>query len=274
MKVLTACRMATALACAALMAPSLVLAQNLAVVNGKPVPKSRMAPLIEQVTRNGQPMTPEMETRIKDDLVLREIMAQEAEARGVQARPGYAQQMELARQSIMIRELFNDFQDKNKVTDADVKAEYDKVKAENSGKEYRARHILVEKEADAKALIEQIKKGGDFAELAKAKSKDPGSGKNGGDLDWSNPGSYVPEFSKAMVALKKGELTQVPVKTQFGFHIIKLEDTREANFPPMEQVKPQIEQQLKERKLMAFRDELKKKAKTDYTFAAPAPGQQ
>ena len=274
MKVLTACRLATALACAALMAPTLVLAQNLAVVNGKPVPKSRMAPLIEQVTRNGQPMTPDMETRIKDDLVLREIMAQEAEARGVQGSPGYAQQMELARQSIMIRELFNDFQKKNPVTDADVKAEYDKVKAENSGKEYRARHILVEKEADAKALIEQIKKGGDFAELAQAKSKDPGSGKNGGDLDWSNPGSYVPEFSKAMVALKKGELTQVPVKTQFGYHIIKLEDTREANFPPMDQVKPQIEQQIKERKLMAFRDELKKKAKTDYTFSAPAPGQQ
>lgn len=267
MTVLPVRRLLAAVAClAALSTGSAAMAQNLAIVNGKPVPKSRMAPLIDQVTRNGQPMTPEMESRIKDDLVLREILAQEADARGIQATPGYQKQMELARQSILIRELLNNFQEKNPVTADEVKAEYEKVKAENAGKEFRARHILVEKEDEAKALIEEINKGGDFAALAKAKSKDPGSGKNGGDLDWATPGSYVPEFSQAMVGLKKGEVTAVPVKTQFGWHIIKLEDTREANFPPLEQVKPQIEQQLKERKLVAFRDELKKKARTDYTF--------
>jgi peptidyl-prolyl cis-trans isomerase C len=175
--------------------------------------------------------------------------------------------MELARQSIMIRELFADYAKKNPVTDAEAQAEYDKFKAQNSGTEYRARHILVEKEDEAKALIKQLNGGAKFEDLAAKNSKDPGSAANGGDLDFANPGNFVPEFSKAMTSLKKGEITQEPVKSQFGFHIIKLEDTREAQFPAFDDVKPQILQRLSQQKLGNFQQELRSKAKTDYKFA-------
>jgi peptidyl-prolyl cis-trans isomerase C len=194
------------------------------------------------------------------------MFLQEAEQRGLAAKPEYKAQMELARQSVLIRELLNDEQAKHPVTDAEIQAEYDKFKAQASGTEYRARHILVEKEDEAKALIAKIKGGAKFADLAKKNSKDPGSGAKGGELDWASAGAYVPEFSKAMVALKKGEMTQTPVKTQFGYHIIQLEDTREAQFPPLEQVKDQIKQSLMQQKLAAFRDEIRAKAKTDYKF--------
>jgi peptidyl-prolyl cis-trans isomerase C len=255
---------------AALFVPA-AMAQNVAIVNGKPVPKSRVEALLAQATRPGQqgsqPRTAELEAQVRDEVVLREMFMQEAEKRGLTSSADYKQQLELARQSILIRELFNDYQKKNPVVDADVQAEYEKFKAQASGTEYHARHILVEKEEDAKALIAQIKGGAKFEDLAKKNSKDPGSGENGGDLDWANPGSYVPEFSQAMIKLKKGEMTPEPVKTQFGYHIIKLEDTRDAQFPPLEEVKPQILQRLGQQKLAKFRDEIRAKAKTDYKFS-------
>ena len=149
------------------------------------------------------------------------------------------------------------------MTDAEIKAEYDKFAAANGGKEYRARHILVEKEDEAKAIIASLKKGGKFDEIAKKQSKDPGSGTKGGDLDWANANSYVPEFSGALVKLNKGQLTDVPVKSQFGYHVIRLDDTREAQLPPMDQVKPQIAQQLQQIKITKFQDELRSKAKVE-----------
>jgi peptidyl-prolyl cis-trans isomerase C len=167
----------------------------------------------------------------------------------------------LARQSILIRELFADFQKKNPVTDAEVKAEYDKFVAANGGKEYRARHILVEKEDEALALIAQIKKGGSFEDLAKKASKDPGSGANGGDLDWANAGSYVAEFSAAMTKLDKGQMTETPVKTQFGFHIIRVDDVRDTKLPALEEVKPQVSQQLQQQKIAKYQESLRAKAK-------------
>ena len=236
-------------------------------MNGKPVPKSRVDALLSQASKQGQPKTPELETQVRDEVVLREMFMQEAEKRGLSQSAEYKSQMELARQTILIRELFNEFNKKNPTSDAEVQAEYDKFKSQSSGTEYRARHILVEKEDDAKALIAQIKGGASFEELAKKNSKDPGSGQNGGDLDFANPGSYVPEFSQAMVKLKKGEMTEAPVKSQFGFHIIKLEDTREAKFPPLEEVKAQIQQRLGQVKMAKFRDDIKAKSKTDYKFS-------
>jgi peptidyl-prolyl cis-trans isomerase C len=266
-KLSPAARMSMLAVSVALLSPLAVQAQNVAIVNGKPVPKSRVDTLLQQATRQGnQPRTPELEQQVRDEVVLREMFMQEAEKRGLAGSAEYKAQMELARQSILIRELFADYTKKSPVTEADMKAEYDKFKAQASGTEFRARHILVEKEEDAKALITQIKGGASFEELAKKNSKDPGSGQNGGDLDWANPSSYVPEFATALSALKKGEMTQTPVKTQFGYHIIKLEDTREAQFPPFEEVKPQIEQRLTQAKLAKFRDDIKAKAKTDYKF--------
>ena len=236
-------------------------AQNLAVVNGKPVPSSRVEALKQQVERSGRPVTPEILAQIKEELIAREIFMQEARKRGLDASEDYKAQLELARQSLLIRELFANFQKKNPVTDAEIKAEYDKFVAANGGKEYRARHILVEKEEEAKALIAELKKGGNFEELAKKASKDPGSGANGGDLDWANAASYVPEFSNAMVKLDKGQMTDAPVKSQFGFHIIRVDDVREAQLPKLDEVKPQITQQLTQSKLGKFQEDLRAKAK-------------
>ena len=238
-------------------------AQNIAIVNGKAVPTARADTLAQQVAKSGRPVTPEMQGQLREEVIMREIFMQEAQKRGLDVSDDFRIQMELARQSLLIRELFAEFQKQNPVTDADAKAEYDKFAAANSGKEYKARHILVEKEAEAKAIIASLKKGGKFDDIAKKSSKDPGSGANGGQLDWAAAGSYVKEFSDAMVALEKGKMTEAPVKSQFGYHIIKLEDVRETQLPKFDDVKPQIAQQLSQQKLSQFQQELRTKAKVE-----------
>jgi len=238
-------------------------AQNVAIVNGKAVPKTRLNMLASQLERSGRPVTPEMEQQLREEVIMREIFVQEAEKQGVESSDDYKFQLELAKQSILIRELFAQYQKANPVSDADVKAEYDKFLATNSGKEYRARHILVEKEEQAKAIIASLKKGGKFEDIAKKQSKDPGSGANGGDLDWANPSSFVKEFSQAMVELKKGQVTEKPVKTQFGFHIIRLDDTRETPVPKFDEVKAQIAQQMQQGKLAEYQQGLREKAKIE-----------
>ncbi|MDE2371267.1 MAG: peptidylprolyl isomerase [Burkholderiales bacterium] len=263
-----AARAALALTLAALLLPAAASAQNIATVNGKPVPKARVDMLVTQAQRAGQTITPEQMGQVRDQVVLREIFAQEAQKKGIAGSPDFAAQMELARQSILIRELFEQYKAKNPVTDEEAKAEYDKFKAQSSGTEYRASHILVKSEDEAKALIAQIKGGAKFEDLAKAKSEDTGSAAKGGDLDFAKPESYVPEFGNALKALKKGEMTQTPVKSQFGWHIIRLDDTREATFPAFDDVKAQIKQRLEQVKLQKYQEELKDKAKTDYKFAA------
>jgi peptidyl-prolyl cis-trans isomerase C len=254
-------------AAAAILLPALAWAQNIATVNGKAVPKARATALVAQAERAGQKVPPEMMSRVNDEVVMREIFAQEAEKRGLAASPDFAQQWALARQSLLIRELFEDYRRKNPVAEGDVKAEYDKFKAQNTGSEYRARHILVEKEDEAKKLIADIKGGAKFDELAKKHSKDAGSGANGGELDWAKPENYVPEFSKAMTTLKAGEMTDAPVKSQFGFHIIRLEEVREAQFPAYDDVKAQLRQRMEQAKLQQYQEELRKAAKTDYKFS-------
>ena len=270
-KSLRASGAATLLLCAAFALPLTANAQNIAIVNGKAVPKARVDAFIKQIqaqaAAQGQQLPPDLDQRVRDKIVMDEIFSQEAEKRGLAATADYRTQMEQARQEVLMRALLTDYAKKNTVTEADIQAEYEKFKAQASGTEYRARHILVEKEDEAKALIAQIKGGASFEDLAKKNSKDPGSGANGGDLDFAAPGSYVPEFSQAMVKLKKGEMTMEPVKTQFGYHIIRLDDTREAQFPPIDEVKPQIKQRLEQQRLAAFRDELRAKAKTDYKFS-------
>ncbi|MBU3711661.1 MAG: peptidylprolyl isomerase [Limnohabitans sp.] len=238
-------------------------AQNVAIVNGKAVPKARVEALAQQLARSGRPVTPDIEAQIKEEVIAREIFMQEAQKRGLDATDDYKGQLELARQTILIRELFADYQKNNPVTDAEIKAEYDKFVAANGGKEYRARHILVEKEEQAKAILASLKKGGKFEDIAKKQSKDPGSGANGGDLDWASAGNFVKEFSDAMVALKKGQTTDAPVKSQFGFHIIRLDDVREAQLPKFEEVKPQIAQQMQQTKMSEYQQNLRSKAKVE-----------
>ena len=239
------------------------LAQNVAIVNGKAVPSSRVEALAQQVARSGRPVTPDMQAQLKEEVIAREIFTQAAQAMGLDASEDYKSQIEQVKQSILIRELFNVYQAKNPVSEADIKAEYDRYVAMNAGKEYKARHILVEKEDQAKALLAQLKKGAKFEDLAKKSSKDPGSAVKGGELDWANPASYVKEFSDALVALGKGKTTEAPVKSQFGFHIIRLDDVREANMPKYEEVKPQIAQHLTQQSLAKYQEELRSKAKIE-----------
>ncbi len=237
-------------------------AQNIAIVNGKAVPSSRVEALKQQVARSGRPINPEVEAQIKEEVIAREIFMQEAQKRGLDATDDYKAQIELARQTILIRELFAEFQKTSAVTDADVQAEYDKFVAANGGKEYRARHILVETKEQAEAILASLKKGGKFEDIAKKQSKDPGSGANGGDLDWAAPGNYVKEFSDALVALNKGQVS-APVQSQFGFHIIRLDDVREAQLPALADVKPQIVQQMTQQRMATFQQELRAKAKVE-----------
>jgi len=235
-------------------------AQNIATVNGKAIPAAKVDQIVKQVVAQGkQADSPQLREAIKKDLIGREVLIQEADKQGFGTRPEVKAALENARQSIIINAMLADYVKKNPVKDADIKAEYDKYKSTVGDKEYHARHILVPTEDEAKAIIVKLKGGAKFEDLAKASSKD-GSAANGGDLDWASPASYVPEFSKAMVALNKGAITETPVKSQFGYHVIKLEDTRAAKIPALEEVKQQVSDSLQQRKLQAFREELMKKA--------------
>ena len=164
---------------------------------------------------------------------------------------------------MLANQLIKEFEKKNAITDELLKAEYDKFAAANGGKEIKARHILVDKEADATAIIASLKKGAKFEEIAKKRSKDTGSGAKGGDLDWANPSSYVPEFSAALQALKKGQLTDKAVKTQFGFHVIRVDDVRDIKLPTFDEVKPQIADQMKQDKRGTYQRDLLGKAKVE-----------
>lgn len=244
---------------AALVASTAVFAQNIAVVNNKPVPKALEDAWVDQLMKQGQKDSPQLRTQIKEQLIQREILMQEVQRRALADRKDVKFQLDLQRQNTLIQALMRDELTRNPVTDAQIKAAYDEQNAASGSKEYLARHILVESEGEAKGLIEQLKKGAKFEELAK-KSKDPGSAQRGGELDWAGPGSYVKPFSDALVKLEKGKLTEAPVQTQFGWHVIRLEDVRDAQFPPLEQVAPQIREALQQQRVAAFAEELRKKA--------------
>lgn len=254
----------TLVAAAVLAAAPAALAQNIAIVNGKPVPSSRLEPLREQIQQQmGREIPPEMEGQLKEELIVREIFMQEAVRRGLDKTASFRKNMEAMRETVLIRELFLDFNKKNPVTDAEIKAEYVRFVAANAGQEYRASHILVADEERAKAIIAEIKGGKKFADIAKAESTDPGSGARGGDLGWATESKYVPEFGKAMVSLKKGELIAEPVQSQFGWHIIRVDDIREAKLPKLEEIRDEIAQELEEKKMSDFQKNLREKAKVE-----------
>jgi peptidyl-prolyl cis-trans isomerase C len=236
-------------------------AQNLAVVNGKAIPSSRAEAVVKQVVAQGQqPDSPQLRDAIKKDLIAREVMMQEAVKQGYEKDATVKQQLENARQTIIINALVRDYLTKNPVKDADVQAEYDRFKAQAGDKEYHVRHILVETDAEAKAVIAKLKGGAKFEDLAK-QSKDQGSAANGGDLDWATPSSFPKVFSDAFVNLQKGAITETAVQTPNGFHIIKLDDTRPAKLPALDEVKQQIVEALQQKKLQAYQEEAVKKAK-------------
>lgn len=200
--------------------------------------------IVKERVAQGQPDTPELREFLKQELVNRELLLRAAKAKGLDRDATLRTQMQVAADTILIRSYLNDYVSSKQVGDDVLKKEYEQIKAGLGDKEYRARHILVEKKEEADALIKQLQSGAKFEDLAKANSKDPGSKENGGDLDWAVPSNYVQPFSEAMVKLEKGKYTPQPVQSPFGFHIIKLEDVREAKAPAFDEVKPQLAQRL------------------------------
>jgi peptidyl-prolyl cis-trans isomerase C len=235
----------------------------IATVNGVPVPRSRAEALLSQQRARGAPDNEQMRNQVREELVNREVLMQEATRAGVARSPEVAGQLDLARQEIVISAFLRDYVRKHPVSDADVQKEYDRVKAAQGDKEYRARHILVETEDQAKQMVAELKKGGKFEELAAKNSKDPGSKDRGGDLDWHGPSDFDRTFSEAMMKLDKGKYTETPVRTRFGFHIIQLDDVRAGNFPSLAEVKPRIQQQLTQGKIDELVRSLRGKAKVE-----------
>jgi peptidyl-prolyl cis-trans isomerase C len=220
---------------------STVFAQNAVIVNGKAIPKTQLDKLVQ---KSNQPDNPQVREQAREMLVTRELILQEANNRGVMQKESVRDQLEQSKMGVLVAAVFEDFVEREGVSESELKAAYDQVKVQYTGKEYHVEHILVEKEQDAKAITAQIKAGGNFEQIAKEKSKDPGSAPNGGDLGWVSDKALVPEFSKAMVQLKKGQTTDKPVKTQFGWHIIKLDDVRDVKPPSMEEIKDQLKQMI------------------------------
>lgn len=232
--------------------------KNVAVVNGVGIPQARLdfvakSQLAQAQAQQGQPGqqplqdSPEFRENLREILITREVLYQEAVKRKLDKNVDYQTQLDLAKQQILLGVLVEDLSKKVVPTDADVRKEYERVKAErgeNAGKQFKSRHILVKEEAAAKQIIADLDAGGDFAAIAKEKSEDTGSKEEGGELDWSEAEAYVQPFGEALKALKKGERTKEPVKTNYGYHIIELEDTRVVPFPEYDTVKAQIMQQL------------------------------
>ena len=231
-------------------------------VNGKAIPKARADALIAGQAAQGQPDSPELRKAVTEELVRREILAQESVRKGFDKKPEVQGQIDLARQQVLIGVYLNDYVKGRPITEEQIKKEYAEITSKLGTKEYKARHILVETEDQAKAIIAKLKKGEKIDDLAK-ESKDPGSKDRGGDLGWANPASFVPPFSAAMTKLEKGKFTEVPVKTDFGWHVIQLDDTRELKLPPMEEARSQIAQQLQQRMVQKHIEELRAKAKVE-----------
>jgi len=236
---------------------------TLARVNGVAVPRARQDLLMQQQGARGMPDNEQTRALVRDELINREVLYQEAQKAGVGKKPEVQAQVDMARQDVVVSAYVRDWVRTHPVTDADVQKEYDRAKSQTGDKEYRARHILVETEEQAKGLIDELKKGGKFEDLATKNSKDPGSAQRGGDLDWNVPGTYDKQFADALVKLEKGKYTDTPVRTRFGYHIIMLEDVRPVKFPALNEVRQRITQQVTQARIEELVKSLRAKAKVE-----------
>jgi peptidyl-prolyl cis-trans isomerase C len=236
---------------------------TIAKVNGIAVPRARADLLMRQQGQRGMPDNEQTRALVRDELINREVLVQEAQKSGVAKQPEVQAQLDMARQEVLVGAYIREWVTKHPVSDADVQKEYDRAKAQAGDKEYKARHILVETEEQAKSLIAELKKGGKFDELATKNSKDPGSAQRGGDLDWNVPGTYDKQFADELVKLEKGKYTEAPVRTRFGFHIIQLDDVRPVKFPPLNEVRQRISQQITQGKIDELVKSLRAQAKVE-----------
>ncbi len=263
----------------ALLAPALLMAQDkpaakapakksggketVATVNGVAVPKSRMEYMMFQQQSRGMPDNDRTRAMVREELVNREVLQQEAQRAGFAKQQDVQTQIDMARQEIVVGAYLRDWVRKHPVSDAEVQKEYDRARSAAGSKEYKARHILLESEDQAKKVIADLKKGAKFEDLAAQQSKDPGSKDRGGDLDWNVPAAFDKAFSDAMVKLDKGEVTAAPVHSRFGFHVIRLDDVRDMRFPPIAELKPRLQQQLMQQKIEGLVRDLRGKAKVE-----------
>lgn len=243
-----------------------------ATVNGKPISQRTVDMIVAQGAASGRPDTPEARKGIIEQLALQMVVADEAIKKGLDKSPEVAEQIDAVRQTVLANAYVQDFVKNTPITDEMVKAEYERIKTMISGTEYKARHILVEKESDAKEIIAKLKTDpAAFEKLAMQKSTDTSSKVRGGDLGWFDLRGMVPEFGAAVSKMEKGKFTLEPVKTQFGYHVIWLDDSRPIQAPPLESVKPQLTEQLQQKNVKTALDELKAKAKIEMASAAPPP---
>ncbi len=254
-----------AISLAAATGANVALAQNkpAAKVNGVSIPQYRLDAAVQSGVAQGQTDTPQLRQSVREALINQEVIAQEAVRQGIDKQPGVAASIELFRVRALAQAYFQDYFKKNPISDEALKKEFERIKPQMATKEYRARHILVNGEDEAKDIIKQIDAGGSFEKLAAEKSKDPGSKGRGGDLDWSPASRYVKPFGDALVRLKKGEMTKTPVQTDFGWHVIRLDDERVARLPTFEEAKPTLERELQNQIVRKVIADLRAKAKIE-----------
>ena len=256
-------KLVAALLTGALLSASALAAGNAFVtVNGVAVSQNTANIFIAEQKAQGAPDTPEVKNALRERLIQRELLIQEAKKAGLDKKPEISAQAEAARQNVYVNAYLQDYVKKNPISDAQLKAQYETIKAQLGNTEYKARHILVVAEADAKAIIDNLKKGAKFDELAK-QSIDPGSKDKGGELDWASAGNFVKPFSDALTALTKGKYTETPVKSDFGYHVIMLDDTRPLTVPAFEEIKPRLLQQAQGQQINKLVDGLRAKAKVE-----------
>ncbi len=243
--------------------PAFAEDKSAATVNGVAIPQSMVDMRIKIATEQGQQDTPELQKAVLDNMINLEVLSQAAEKAGINKDPEVIEQTKLARESVLVNAFVQDYAKKHPISDDQLKQEYDKLKTHLGTKEYKASHILVDTEAEAKSIIAQLGKKADFAKIAKDKSKDAGSAAHGGELDWAVPSNFVAPFSKAMIALKKGAYTKVPVQSPFGWHIIKLDDVRNLKVPTFDELKPQLLQRMQQQSIKDFVADLRSKAKIE-----------
>lgn len=235
----------------------------IATVNGVAIPQQRGELLMRERTQQGQPDSPQLRAAVRDELVNREIISQEAVKSGLTKKAELQNELELVRQTVIVQAYLREHIRTHPITDAEIQKEYDRLKAELGDREYKARHILVGTEDEAKSVIGELKKGAKFDDLAKKLSKDEGTKAKGGDLDWQPPGTFDKDFANAMAKLAKGKYSETPVKTRFGFHVIQLDDSRAAQHPPVAEVKANLTQKLQRTRIEGLIAELRAKAKVE-----------
>ena len=234
-----------------------------ATVNGVAIPRQYAELLVRERTQQGVQDSEPLRAAVRDELINREIIVQEANRTGLTKRAELRNELEIVRQTVIVQAYLREYLGKNPVNDAEVQKEYDRAKQQTGATEYKARHILVENEEEAKGVIAELKKGGKFDELAQKHSKDEGTKARGGDLDWNVPGIYDKAFADAMVKLEKGKTTDAPVRSRFGFHVIQLDDVRPVKFPSLAEVRGRIQQRLTQAKIEKLVSDLRAKAKVE-----------